>query len=215
MLNGFLIVAAIGACVLLWRPKLARSAMGRAFAFLVLFLFPVTAGVVGLQAQIEHAGRTEFCLSCHVMALHGRSLRIDDTSILVASHYQGGRIPRDTACFSCHTTYAMFGDLRAKITGLHHMYVNYIKGPPDEKAIRLYEPYNNRECLHCHTGTRRFEESKVHRLESGRIEKIRNNELSCVMSGCHSTVHEVASLGESADWAPPEDSPKRPAQAVP
>ena len=66
------------------------------------------------------------------MELHGRSLRIDDTSLLVAAHYQGGRIPRETACFTCHTTYAMLGDLRAKLTGLHHMYVNYIKGPPKE-----------------------------------------------------------------------------------
>jgi hypothetical protein len=25
-------------------------------------------------------------------------------------------------------------------------------------AIRLYDPYNNRECLHCHLGARSFEE---------------------------------------------------------
>jgi nitrate/TMAO reductase-like tetraheme cytochrome c subunit len=207
MLNVFLIIAAAAALVLVVRPRIALGTMGRAFAFLVLFLFPVTAGVVGLKAQVEHAKRTEFCVSCHVMELHGRSLLIDDTSLLVAAHYQGGRVPRETACFTCHTTYTMFGDFRAKLEGLHHMYVNYIKGPPPETAIRLYKPYNNRECLHCHTGTRLFEENKIHRLEPGRIEKIRNNELSCVSSGCHSIVHDVGDLGDTPDWKPPNDSP--------
>ncbi len=205
MLDIFLVIAIVFALVLVVRPRAGLSGVGRAFVFFVLFLLPVTASVVGLQAQVEHAERTEFCLSCHVMALHGRSLRIDDTSLLVAAHYQGGRVPRETACFTCHTTYAMFGDLRAKLTGLHHMYVNYIKGPPPETAIRLYKPYNNRECLHCHAGTRLFEEGKIHRLEAGRIEKIRSNALSCVSSGCHAVVHEVANLGDSPDWAPPRD----------
>ena len=156
---------------------------------------------------VEYVVCTEFCVLCYVMELHGRSLCIDDISLLVAVHYQGGRVPRDTACYTCHTTYALFGDLRAKLNGLHHMYVNYIVGPPAETAIRLYAPYNNRECLHCHTGTRRFEEGKIHRLEPGRMDKIRRNELSCVMSGCHATVHEVSSLGDSPDWAPPLDHP--------
>ena len=207
MLNGFLLVAAAAALVLAVRPRIALGTAGRVFAFLVLFLFPVTAGVVGLEAQMEHAKRTEFCVSCHVMALHGRSLLIDDTSMLVAAHYQGGRVPRDTACFTCHTTYTMFGDLRAKLEGLRHLYVNYIAGAPAENAIRLYEPYHNRECLHCHTGTRRFEEQKLHRLEPGRMAKLRDNSLSCVSSGCHSTVHEVSGLGDTPNWTPPNDSP--------
>jgi hypothetical protein len=187
-------------------PRIGLGTVGRAFAFLALFLFPVTAGVIGLQTQVEHAERTEFCLSCHVMELHGRSLLIDDTSILVAAHYQGGRIPRDTACFTCHTTYTMFGDFRAKLEGLHHMYVNYIKGPPPETAIRLYQPYNNRECLHCHAGTRLFEKNQIHRLDPGRIEKIYRNQLSCVASGCHADVHDVGQLGDTPDWIPPPDT---------
>jgi hypothetical protein len=166
---------------------------------------PVLAGVLGLDAHMEHAKRTEFCVSCHVMALHGRSLLVDDTTLLAASHYQGGRVPRDTACFTCHTTYTMFGDLRAKLEGLHHLYVNYIKGPPPETSIRLYRPYNNRECLHCHAGTRAFEQGVLHRLLPGRMEKIRNNELSCVSSGCHADVHDVGELGNTPNWTPPID----------
>ncbi len=206
MLNTFLVVAGLGALVLVVLPGAARSTVGRAFGFLVLCLLPVVAGVIGLSAHVERSKQTTFCVSCHVMELHGRSLRIDDTSLLVAAHYQGGRVPRDTACFSCHTTYAMYGDLKAKLNGLHHMYVNYIAKTPPETAVRLYAPYHNRECLHCHEGTRLFEEGKVHRLEPGRLERIRRNELSCISSGCHSIVHEVSSLGDSPDWKPRHDA---------
>jgi nitrate/TMAO reductase-like tetraheme cytochrome c subunit len=205
MLTAFLIVAAILALALALWPRAGRSAMGRALAFVVLCLLPVAGGVFGLDAHMEQAKRTEFCLSCHVMTQHGRSLRIDDTSILAAAHYQGGRVPRETACFTCHTTYTMFGDLRAKLTGLKHLYINYVKGPPNESSIKLYEPYNNRECLHCHAGTRLFEKNQIHRLEPGRIEKIYRNELSCMSSGCHADVHDVGELGDTPDWVPPPD----------
>jgi hypothetical protein len=139
------------------------------------------------------------------MALHGKSLRVDDDSILVAAHYQNGRIPRETACFTCHTTYTMFGDFQAKLHGLRHVWINYVKGAPKETEIHLYEPYNNRECLHCHGGARRFEEGKVHRLEPGRMEKIRANQLSCIAKGCHDVVHEAGQLDGLSDWHPPDD----------
>ncbi len=61
-----------------------------------------------------------------------------------------------TACYTCHTDYAMFGTVHAKLEGLHHVYVYWFGTPM--KPIRLYQPYNNRECLHCHEGARSFED---------------------------------------------------------
>jgi len=52
------------------------------------------------------------------------------------------------ACYICHANYAMFGGFRAKLNGLQHVYVQHFGTP--HNPIRLYEPYNNRECLHCH-----------------------------------------------------------------
>jgi hypothetical protein len=33
---------------------------------------------------------------------------------------------------------------------------------PKPEDIKLYQPYNNRECLHCHLGARRYEEASEH-----------------------------------------------------
>ena len=63
-------------------------------------------------------------------------------------------------CYTCHTDYAMFGGLKAKLRGLNHVYVQYFGKIPDK--VELYNPYNNRECLHCHGGARNFEEGATH-----------------------------------------------------
>jgi hypothetical protein len=207
MLTALIALSMALALALAVRPRLALSSAGRSFAFVALLVLPVIAALLGAQHHVETSKQTTFCTSCHVMTLHGRSLLVDDDSILVASHYQGGRIPRETACFSCHTTYTMFGDFRAKLRGLRHVWVNYVKGPPKETEIHLYAPYHNRECLHCHEGARRFESGKVHRLESGRMEKIRRNELSCIAKGCHDVVHETGGLEGLSEWRPPTDDP--------
>jgi len=76
-------------------------------------------------------------------------------------------------------------------------------GPtPAEKDIKTYEPYHNRECLHCHDGARRFEGGKTHLLEPGRLAKIKSNEMSCMAKGCHEFVHDVANLEGMPLWSP-------------
>jgi hypothetical protein len=54
----------------------------------------------------------------------------------------------------------MFGSIRAQLNGLHHVYIQYFG--KDDDPIVLYEPYNNRECLHRHLGIRSFEEGAIH-----------------------------------------------------
>ena len=55
------------------------------------------------------------------MEAYGKSLRIDDPTYIPASHFQNNRIPRNEACYACHTNYAMFGGLKAKLGGLKHL----------------------------------------------------------------------------------------------
>ena len=66
--------------------------------------------------------------------------------------------------------------------------------------IKLYSPYNNRECLHCHEGARSFEEGAMHNLEPATLPAIKSNKLSCISSGCHETVHDVANLSKQTYW---------------
>ncbi|HEY6305668.1 MAG TPA: hypothetical protein VI488_04305 [Candidatus Angelobacter sp.] len=89
------------------------------------------------------------------------------------------------------------GGIKAKVRGLHHIYVQYIGTP--QQPIKLYQPFNNRECLHCHLGARGFEEGTTH---SAVMDDIKSNQLSCVSSGCHDMMHNVAHLNNVKYWSP-------------
>jgi nitrate/TMAO reductase-like tetraheme cytochrome c subunit len=203
MLTAIVLVVALAlALVLVAWPTVGLTKEGRAFAFVALFLLPLVAAALGIDRHVEQSKRTEFCTSCHVMDLHGRSLLVDDDTLLAATHYQGGRVPRETACFACHTTYTMYGDFNAKLRGVKHVWMNYFGGVTDETKIKLYAPYHNRECLHCHQDTRRFERAKTHRLDRTTMGKILKNETSCLTKGCHEFVHDVANIKDQPLWHP-------------
>jgi len=164
-LVGLLAITAALLLVLLLRPATTRERGGRVLAFLGILALPTLAFAVGFNAHVERSKKREFCLSCHIMEPYGKSLAIDDDEYVPASHVQNNRVHRDEACFTCHTTYALYGDIKAKIGGLRHIAVNYLGAPPD--TIRLYRPYNNRECLHCHGSSRSFVEAGRPRPSSG------------------------------------------------
>jgi cytochrome c-type protein NapC len=115
-------------------------------------------------------------------------------------HFQNNRVPRDEACYTCHTDYAMFGGVRAKIRGLRHVYVQYLGTIPKPEDIKLYQPYNNRECLHCHEGARSFVDASAHKRTPEMLSQIKSNQLSCTGSKCHDTVHDVDTLADSKFW---------------
>ncbi len=193
-----IVLAAIALIALVaLRPSLSAARGGRILAFIAFFVLPVLVTWLGASAHLEQSKSTEFCLSCHVMEPYGKSLYVDDPSFVPASHFQNTRIARDHACFTCHTDYTLFGDYKAKLRGLRHVYVYYLGEVPEK--IALYEPYRNRECLHCHAGARSFEESELH-LEI-RAE-LASNETSCLE--CHDTVHEVAELAGKPLWKEPQ-----------
>lgn len=186
-----------------WRADLTRVRDGRILAFLALFLLPSLAVWAGVSEHMERAKTTAFCLSCHTMQDYGRTLYYDDRGYLPAAHFQNNRIPREQACYTCHTDYAMFGGLRDKWRGLSHVYVQYFGKIPKSGEIKLYEPFNNRECLHCHTGARSFLETSAHQKDPEFFNKVNSNALSCMSSRCHDTVHDVTSLADATFWEEP------------
>jgi cytochrome c nitrite reductase small subunit len=184
--------------VMLARPAITHSREGKILAFVSLFILPIMAGGGGVAAHVERSKETKFCLSCHIMTDYGKSLHVDDPNYLAAKHYQNNRVPRDSACYTCHTDYGMYGDIKSKFRGLRHVYINYLSTAPN--PIKLYTPYNNRECLHCHEGARSFEQGAVHNADPDTIPQIKANKLSCTSSGCHDTVHNVGHLSEVKLW---------------
>lgn len=198
LLVSLIAIAAAFVGVLVVRPEMTQRSGGKVLAFLTLFLMPVLLMAMGFSSELERSQSTEFCLSCHVMQEHGRSLYVDDPNYLAAAHFQNRRVPVEKACYTCHTNYAMFGGSKAKLIGLRHLYVQYFGTVA--KPIRLYGKYNNRECLHCHAGGRSFEESDSHDDGAGLLADIKSNKTSCVSSDCHSPVHNTAHLDSVSFW---------------
>jgi cytochrome c-type protein NapC len=182
------------------RPDLTIARGGKVLAFLAFFIFPVFAGLLGLENHMDRSKQTSFCLSCHVMSPYGQSLYVDDASYIPAAHFQNGRIPRDQACYTCHTDYTLYGTFTSKLKGLHHLYAQYITRP--KQPVKLYHPYNNRECLHCHAGSRSFEQGALHTAEPQTMSDIKSNKLSCLSSGCHDTIHNVNQSDRVKYWKP-------------
>jgi nitrate/TMAO reductase-like tetraheme cytochrome c subunit len=191
------------ALLVAFRVELTRARTGKVLAFIALFLLPILAAAYGFNDHMEKAKTTAFCLSCHVMEPYGRSLSIDDPSFIPARHFQNHLVPTDQTCFTCHTTYTMFGDYQAKLRGLRHLYVQYLGTVPAPEAIKLYTPYNNRECLHCHEGQRRYLEAAPHKKNPDFFRQMSTNVLSCTKSDCHEFIHDVADLKDATFWKAP------------
>ena len=181
--------------LLVLRPALTANRNGKILAFMALFALPILCAFVGTSQQMERSKQTSFCLSCHIMEPYGRSLRVDDPHYIPAAHFQNHRIPTEEACYTCHEDYVLYGGIRAKIRGLHHVYAQYIGTPM--QPLHLYVPYNNRECLHCHLGVRSFEESPIHTVLH---DNLVSNQMSCLTSGCHDVVHNVSGLDKVKFW---------------
>lgn len=183
------------------RPSLTATRGGKIMAFMVFLFLPILCAAMGVSSELERSKTTRFCLSCHIMEPYGQSLRVDDPSYLAGAHFQNHRVPADEACYTCHTNYAMFGSFKAKLAGLRHVYIFYLTKPPAPENIKLHEPYNNRECLHCHLGARSFEQGAVHNADPDLLPAVKANKLSCVSSGCHEVVHNVATLAKAKMWS--------------
>lgn len=187
------VVCGLAALGLAIKPDYSVGRRGAILGFLALFALPILVTGLNATAHLELAKSTSFCLSCHEMEPYGQSLRRDDSDYLPAVHYQNHLVDKDFACYTCHTSYAMYGDLKAKIKGLQHVWVHYVGDPPE--TLELYEPYSNRECLHCHQGARSFEEGEDHIDEAAALA---SGETSCL--DCHDLVHDVDQIDEADLW---------------
>ncbi len=192
-LGLLVLITVVLIAILVRHPGAARGPGGKAVAFVAFLVLPTVLTFLGLESHLTRAKSTEFCLSCHVMEPYGRSLAIDDSDYLPAVHFQNNLTPRDHACFTCHTTYTMFGDVEAKLAGLKHLWIYYSGQTPEH--IELYKPYNNRECLSCHGDARSFAEGDLH---VDILAELKSNETSCL--DCHEWVHNVGELDDLPTW---------------
>src|SRR5258708_5128803 len=94
----------------------------------------------------------------------------------------------------------MFGAVKAKLGGLRHILRVLPRNPSRARKYQTLQALNNRECLHCHAGARSFEEGAVHTADPDLLPAIKANKTSCISSGCHDVVHDVAKLKGAKFW---------------
>lgn len=178
-----LVILGIGIYLILkWKtllPSVRRVLMGVSMILAIFYMVPVTALNFGRMSKVD------FCLQCHTMEAYGKGLKVDDEEVLSAVHYQNNYVPHEKACYTCHTDYTMFGPIKAKVGGLKHLWVQYTNTVPEK--IKLYEPYNSKNCLQCHQG-RKFVAVEQHN-EEGSLPKVLSGEKSCNTQGCHDVAH--------------------------
>lgn len=200
-MTGILIVlivlSIVVATIFLIRPSVTRAAGWRMVAFIGLCVLPALCVAAGANFHIQRSETTQFCISCHAMAPYGRSLYVDDPKYLPAQHFQNHRVPADEACYACHGDYSIYGPLKDKLRGVTRIYMQYISTPPN--PIRFPGSWDNNQCLHCHGGARDFESNPVH---MALMSSLTSNQMSCLTSGCHDTVHDIASLSHVKFWSP-------------
>lgn len=167
-----------------------KETSGKEWKFLAFFSFLVvpvlfTGGVI--NEKLDAMQKTEFCESCHVMKPYLESLKVDDDEPLSSVHYRNNYVKQENACYNCHASYAMFGGLKAKTNGLKHVWAYLTKTKID--SIKLYEPYSNDNCLHCHEPAERFLKNEDHNKEEGLLAEIKSGKKSCLANGCHDLGH--------------------------
>lgn len=185
------------AAFLLARPRVTAGAAGKIVAFMALFILPVLCAGGGMYAHMQRSEQTRFCISCHAMQPYGRSLYVDNPNYIPAAHFQNHRVPADQACYACHADYAIYGPLADKLRGLKRIYMQYVSTPPAN--ITIPGGFKNAQCLHCHLGARNFESNPIHQAL---MSSLVSNQMSCITSGCHDTIHDVSSLGHVKFWSP-------------
>ena len=174
-------------------PTLAKATAGRIALLVGIVVLPLLLSIGNLSFGFHESSQTRFCLSCHEMQRHGQSLFVDDKHALAAAHYQNRLIDRETVCYSCHKDYALFGDARAKLNGLRHVWAHYVAGVPEKLA--LYKPYSSANCLHCHDDARRFREQPAH---APVMDAITSGGTSCL--SCHQVAHDMAKVAARQLW---------------
>jgi cytochrome c nitrite reductase small subunit len=116
--------------------------------------FPLLITGVGTILVFERAERVEFCASCHVtMKVFVDDMKNPKSESLAALHFKNRYIP-DDQCYSCHTSYGLFGTVEAKKEGLNDVYKYYTR--TFHLPITLRHPYPNNDCLKCHAGSAKW-----------------------------------------------------------
>lgn len=187
----FLTMLLLGVGLILYSLIRYRGRLQSSAAWILLIagvvVFPSVSTMFGTLLVFERAERVEFCGSCHkAMQAYVDDMENPGSESLAAIHYRNRYVPRNQ-CYTCHTSFGLFGTVQAKIAGVidvHKYYTGSFR-----KQIQMREPYRNDDCLKCHDGAVKW--SLNH---SASRDSILAGEATCL--SCHGEVHPAHTLSK-------------------
>jgi nitrate/TMAO reductase-like tetraheme cytochrome c subunit len=163
-------------------PKKVTQLSGKWLLLLIFFVLSPIIYLLNFSVAVEHSKTVEFCNSCHIMNGYVSDLQDPESEYLASLHYQYRWIA-DNQCFSCHSDYGLFGNAKAKMRGIKHVWAYYTDY---ETPLKLYDTYNNQICLYCHAPVISFQETEEHEEN---VDEILSNKMSCFGVDCHIGTH--------------------------
>ena len=109
-------------------------------------------------------------------------LKDPDSEYLASEHYQNRWVSEDQ-CFTCHSDYGIFGNMKAKIGGIRHVWAYYTgTRPPSSSTGLITTPYAWRR----HAPVIAFQEEEEHEKNAA---DILSSKMSCLGMDCHVRPH--------------------------
>lgn len=150
-------------------------------AFAGLVALPVAAMGVANYHTLVGVHEVEACARCHVMLPMVNDLHDPASDTLAARHFKNHWIPTGQ-CYACHSNYGFAGDTAAKLEGFRHL-ARYTTRTYHEPIVAKI-PYDNQQCLKCHSGMPKFEAVHSHGDVRPLLE---SSAMSCL--NCHGSAH--------------------------
>lgn len=139
--------------LLAWHRLRAGEAASNMWGWLLVAvgLVPIMVAFMTFAHGLESTTTVAACGSCHVMTPFVQDLQDVKSDTLAATHFKN-RFIRESQCYTCHSDYGLGGTLKAKLSGLGHVW-RYTTGLYDV-PIKIAQPYPNFRCLGCHGESR-------------------------------------------------------------
>jgi len=171
----------------------ANGAAGKALILASAVLLPSFSVATGMVLVFARAERVEFCGSCHVaMDPFVADMEDPEGPGLAARHFANRFIPGNQ-CYECHTSYGLFGTVKAKIHGASQVLRYY--GGSFSPPVEMWQPYSNADCLKCHAESRLWLAEPSHTAD-GMTGELFEDRISCM--DCHELGHIVNSAPRGA-----------------
>ena len=177
-LAATILAAVVSASTLVLLRRRLAELRAKQLLFVSLCALPLPATFMTSAIGLTQSKAVNFCRHCHEMAPFIRDLEDSESETLAALHFRN-RYIQHNHCYTCHSDYGVFGDVKAKTAGFQHLYKHATKSA--KLPIRKADPYNFGICLGCHQDSQLYKESH---------EAMTEEELkTCTSGACHELAH--------------------------